>query len=356
MRTPLFFASLIAVIVHLGWSVMDIARAAENELLPVLDMPIPEGTQNVAWCPTLEFAWGEMEDFIGATENEPVRLKDPFFYLDALNQSPVTRSVAPPEAVFTYGGEWTDETYSIIDEGLGPNDSPQVIPKRPPQKDMLLFYAYLFSEVQFETPFEKKKNRTVFTTAAGETEKVKVFGIGGDEADKMRSQCHALAYTDPDNFALAIKAKQPGEYVVLTEGLNPNTMLEAVEYLRPKLPWNAAAETKFKNEDHLSIPIVDFSQVQEFEEMANKLVLNQVPGEPALMISKAIQSIDFALDEKGAKVRSEAAISMIRTSAPVEPVENRYFYVDKPFFVAMWREGQDFPYVMVHVRNAGILE
>ena len=74
----------------------------------------------------------------------------------------------------------------------------------------------------------------------------------------------------------------------------------------------------------------------------------QDPAYPTAEIVKAIQSIQFTLDEKGGKVKSEAVIDMVKNAmSPMN--EPREFTVDDTFTLFLKEGDKDIPYFAVTV-------
>jgi len=91
----------------------------------------------------------------------------------------------------------------------------------------------------------------------------------------------------------------------------------------------------------LKIPNIKLKQKTEFKELQNKLFLFS-DGE-SYKIEKAIQSIEFTLDRKGGKVKSEAGM-MVRKENAMLPNENREFVLDDTFAMFLIEEGKTKPY------------
>jgi len=60
------------------------------------------------------------------------------------------------------------------------------------------------------------------------------------------------------------------------------------------------------------------------------------------MIEKALQTIQFDLDKKGGKIKSEAGMMVSKTA--LMPGESREFAVDNTFAIFLKEEGKDNPY------------
>lgn len=69
-----------------------------------------------------------------------------------------------------------------------------------------------------------------------------------------------------------------------------------------------------------------------------------------LILRKALQTIDFRMDEKGVKLRSEAAISFSCAAQP--HVIPRLMILDPPFALVMKRKNAPQPYFIAWFANA----
>ena len=80
----------------------------------------------------------------------------------------------------------------------------------------------------------------------------------------------------------------------------------------------------------------------EFTEIQNKAFYfsNGLP----YTIEKAIQTIEFELDRKGGKIKSEAGMMAKNESAIMFPEERREFFIDDTFAIFLIEEGKDAPY------------
>ena len=63
----------------------------------------------------------------------------------------------------------------------------------------------------------------------------------------------------------------------------------------------------------------------------------------------ALQTISFSLDEKGGRVKSEAATDMKTTS--IGDRDFRYFYVNDDFTLFLKEEKRDKPYLAIKVSD-----
>ena len=68
------------------------------------------------------------------------------------------------------------------------------------------------------------------------------------------------------------------------------------------------------------------------------------------VIYKALQTIQFELDEEGGRIKSEAGIGMKNTSIAM-PEEPRNFYVDQAFTIFLVEEGEELPYFAAKISD-----
>jgi len=111
--------------------------------------------------------------------------------------------------------------------------------------------------------------------------------------------------------------------------------------------------------DQLFIPKLNFDLRRDFPELEN-LILQpsaaaKIHPDPPLYLKKAEQLVRFQLNEKGANLKSEAAIEIAGGGdAPSPPSLVMIF--DKPFLILMKRAKSDHPYFALWVGNASLLE
>ena len=68
------------------------------------------------------------------------------------------------------------------------------------------------------------------------------------------------------------------------------------------------------------------------------------------VIDTAIQTISFSLDEKGGKIKSEAATD-VKTTAMPNMNEPRYFNIDNTFALFLKEESKGKPYFAARIEN-----
>ncbi|MCL2341884.1 MAG: hypothetical protein FWC53_02260 [Firmicutes bacterium] len=100
----------------------------------------------------------------------------------------------------------------------------------------------------------------------------------------------------------------------------------------------------FEDGDEFKAPNLNFNELKEYKELENKDFT--IENGTIANITKAIQAIQFSLDEKGGEIKSEVAMGCILSDeAP------RYFYVDNTFAIFLRESGQTLPYFAGRIEN-----
>lgn len=110
----------------------------------------------------------------------------------------------------------------------------------------------------------------------------------------------------------------------------------------------------FENIDEFKAPKLTFNEKREYTELQNKEFKTADPIYDIGVIEKAIQTIEFSLDEKGGEIKSEAGIDMILATSSIDSKqkeEPRYFYVDDTFAIFLREKGKNMPYFAGRVED-----
>ena len=157
-----------------------------------------------------------------------------------------------------------------------------------------------------------------------------------------------LYYNTQNDFAVLINTLS-GDEIILCKSpqgetfneIYQNTMEEAKKF---------KGDTEFYYEDQIKIPYLEFKEMREYYELEGKILLNNKGKE--IEIEDALQTIEFSLDERGGKIKSEAAIATDFSGA-TEYIRHkpRYFYLDNTFAIFLREQGRDIPYFAARIDN-----
>ena len=208
-----------------------------------------------------------------------------------------------------------------------------------PAPDKYLVYTMLKKDFKFAAPFDKLEPSR-FGKFRG---KVDYFGIN-DESDKeLDKTVNVLFYNSPDDFAVALETQGKDiVYLYRTDDNKTFDKLYSDMHIKKAgyMGWH-----DFKEKDQLRVPDVNLYKLQGYPELTGK----QIEG-TEMKISDALQTVDFKMNRKGVKLKSEAAIATMRCSLePVEEVAPRYFYLDDTFVLFLQERDKKLPYFALRV-------
>ncbi|MDX1681374.1 MAG: hypothetical protein R3242_11670, partial [Akkermansiaceae bacterium] len=223
-------------------------------------------------------------------------------------------------------------------------------------------FGLLDRKVDFEEPFYKSIHQPL--PFGNQEEPVEFFGVKGWETEEYRKHVRVLAYRPIDgSHALEVSCKGADDKLVLYRPAKPIDFATACRWVRQWREehgknastlhgkWNDGA---LHSGDTVKIPYITLENTTDFaDQLQNprKYPNVDVPG----IILRAEQMTRFKLTEKGAEARVEVSIeTAFGGGRPARPVPRQFIY-DKPFFVFLWREKADWPYLGVWIGDTSAL-
>ena len=326
----------------------------ETSGLTIVPTMSDELTEDSAWCGTFQLVWNDMK-------NEVVK-QDVVFtpqekMAENLNKEEFTEEMISDEYYYkTYGlkslelkekiekgiKDKFNQTSDILDdfdwsdEGLNDPNNPGI--------SRYFFYVMLYREFEYPKKFDLLENGTF----GDKYNNIEYFGIDSSTDDLVRDQVKVLYYTSKDDFAVVLETKS-GDEVIFCKNPEGTTFNKVYENMNKKAEEFNGAKS-FKDIDELKIPKMDFNEKKEYKELQEKLFLT-ASGDRG-EIRKAIQTIQFSIDEKGGRIKSEAGMDGQLDSVAIrEPDEPRYFYLDDTFTMFLREEGKELPYFAARIND-----
>lgn len=300
---------------------------------------------NYVWGLAMNLAWNELNESI---LHEKLKLKtDDKIALrmeDQLNSAPFTKNDLDEKSYYIKSG-YGQKTVDLINR-----ESRQKFPgksfedlKLELAATAIISYAYFLKEVEYWTQFEQEK--VMF-----EKERVKGFYAKGRDSKKNIS---ILRYWDDDRFIISLQLKEGGDQLFLAKGFDMNKPQAIVNEIDR---YNSQDPPQIGDEDQFEMPKLHLQYRRDYIELSQKFLANK--GFEDYFIASMFEKIKFDMDEKGARVESEAVIGL--PTAMPWPLTRRpkikRFILDKPFWVVMKREHSLYPYFVLGVRNTELME
>lgn len=345
-KLPLLVLMIFIGMTSVNWSPEDAGIAMPDQAVlnqhgttvgPVLDEPIPAG-RNFLWCATFQMAW----DAACANHGGPIQLQPASKLAHSLNQHPFDRRWIDEASVFNTNGIVGDGIISKIrDHTKSPSKLLDQVVKSSAPED-LLFYSSLEKNLKFPTPFAKLGTWKLGRRAVpwfGFTPEMQNTGL-------LLEQVRVHHYQAKNDFLIEISTTGAGDQLLLAKlPLAPKTSGEISRRILTRLQANPP---QARGEDLLAVPNVAALESVRLSQLEGRRVTGT-----GMFLRLALQTIDFRMDEKGARLRSESAITFRCSASP--HIIPRLLVLDLPFALILKRKNAPQPYFIAWFANADLL-
>jgi hypothetical protein len=207
-----------------------------------------------------------------------------------------------------------------------------------PSNNRYIVYAMLKKNFEFTAPFDK-----LGKFEFGNNQTAEYFGVNSLTKNEVRANIKVLFYNSSDDFAILLTTKSNDEVYIYKTPTNKAFNYIYEDMLKKEKSYNG--NSIFASQDELKIPNISFSEEKEFNELTGKRIMGT-----NIMIDKAIETVKFDMDNKGVKLKSEAAITTMMTSLRPD-LEKRYFLVNNTFVIFLKEKGKTTPYFALRVND-----
>lgn len=288
------------------------------------------------WCGTFQLIWNDLKNDLAKQDiifvpqlKVAENLNKQTFTTDDISEEYYYKKIGSPSLKLKAEIEKAikdrfNETSDILDDFEWEGKSPE---------DYFL-YVMLKKEFEFEKAFEELEKGKFASF-----DNVTYFGIKSNDMDELRKQVEVLYYNSENDFTIKLKTKQEDEVILVK---NPqgktfneiyiNTQKEADNYKGKKV---------LQEGEKIKVPNIKLKEKNEITEIQGKPF--SFSNGDSYIIEKALQTIEFELDRKGGKIKSEAGMTVLKNSISLSE-EIRQFYLDDTFAIFLKEEGKDTPY------------
>lgn len=293
----------------------------QTEFLPTLEHGISTD-KNAIYCSTFLLAWDEIRGQVG----QPIVIENGLADLNMVNNS---RSFAKSLHPFEFSS--------------GANVDDEIVEAR----------AEFSKSLPFEIKLTSFKDQLNFGG-----KKVASFGQEGYN-DAYPEIIQIIYYKDDDDFIIKVSTKEKGHEIILFKSKDTYSHLsDILSVITHKSELGKKEKKLEKNfwryamtdEDEVIIPKIKFNIETNYPSLAGKTFK---AGNQKYFIETAYQRTAFILDESGAEIESEAAISAaMHEGTKPHPKKMRF---DKPFFVLLKRTDCNNPYFVMWTCNTELM-
>ncbi|HBG48773.1 MAG TPA: hypothetical protein DDW90_04590, partial [Cyanobacteria bacterium UBA9971] len=151
-------------------------------------------------------------------------------------------------------------------------------------------------------------------------------------------------------FIVKLTPKGSNDEIFLAKIPPKTTLADTLKYAQSKI--NIFSNDYLEDGDTLQIPKFDFKIDHSYDELVGKRFLNR--NFKNYVIAKAIQNTSFKLNEKGAILKSEAKIIIMKDCIAVQKAPRKLIF-NKPFLIYLKEKRAINPYLVIWVDNTDLL-
>ena len=316
------------------------------EILPTMDSD--SVAKNQVWVGTFQLVWNDLINEIIKCPIEFIGYKS--VMAENLNKQDFTTNDLSESAYYKKWGLASPVLKKEIEDGIKEkfDETSDILDAFDwtPAPDKYFLYAMLKKDFEYIQPFAKLPDGD-FNGSEG---KVKYFGTDENSGSALRRTIRVLYYNNQNDCALSLRSEQ-GDVIYLYRTNEDKKLSELYKDMVAKSDMYRGNKS-FASIDKFKAPVIDFKTDREFPELYNKIIKNT-----SFFISKAIESVQFKMDEVGVKLKSEAGIMLEKSVSPISLTERpRYFYFNGKYAIFLIEEGKSKPYFALKISDAEKLQ
>ena len=324
------------------------AALKDFEIVPTMESV--SSAKNKVWAGAFQIVWNDLMDEL---IKGPVKfLTDQPAMVDLLNKQEFTIKDIEESAYYKKWGLASPQLKKEIEDGIWAKfqEKSQILDMADwtPRPCKYALYTMMKKVLEYEKKFIEL-NQASFE---GSDKPVDYFGIekGGND---IKRTVKVLFYNNDKDFAVTLKSKQ-GDLIHLYKVDTDKTLAEIYTEMQEKTVNDYDV---LNGIDRFKAPKINFNKVKEFKELYYRpMVTPKETCENPIEITKAIERIEFKMDETGAKVVAEALIMTRKASArPSEPRTPRYFYFTGPYAIFIQEQGKH-PYFAAYIKDPASIQ
>lgn len=314
-------------------------------LRPSYTEGLAKSDMNDIWVGTFQLIWNDAMDYI---VGGPIEFENAESALASeLNKQSFTEEMLSQDSYYKTWGIISDELREKIEQGILQKfgEKSDILDRLPWESkgNGYILYAMLKKQFHFIVPFIEAGAEPF----GNSEEYVRYFGADATTPKETFQNIQVLFHNSNEECGVTLKTKE-GEEVILYK-TKENTM--SFEDAYNKLQNQAQSYTGNKNfteEDVLRVPYIKLEKDINYDELCYKYIKGT-----DLYIEKAIQTIQFELNNTGGSVKSEAGMGLLKTAILEEP---RYFKYNDSFYLFLKESDKEKPYLALRVNNTDILQ
>ena len=303
-------------------------------------------SKNRVWVGTFQLVFNDMKNEILKLNKVEFMGENLTEELEGLNKSEFNSSMLNPETYYKSYGKTSPKAKEKIENDLLEkfNEKSDLIDSLDWSEGNGRYYAYAMLKKEFE--FLKEFDKLEPQKFNNSEKKYNFFGIKKSSFDTLKSNVNVLFYNNEDSFAVQLPTKNDDiVYLYRTDSFDSfdkiyNQMITDYK--------NYNGLSKLEEADTFKAPNLKFKSIRRYDELCNKII----KGTDGYYFSDALETIQFEMDNKGGKIKSEAIIMLDNAMAVFDkPKTPRHFDFDKTFVLFLVDKNKENPYFALRVAD-----
>ncbi len=313
-------------------NLVSVSIYSQSKQIPTMNHEF-KGKFNVVYSPSLEISWLNLRKSLVDSDN--LMMSDPPNFLSYLNNFELDSSLVTNQNIFTYCGSVdhfkSDSLTQLISNSnfYRPYDFSQHV-------GSFISYAQIAFDFKWQGFIRSDLNSSIIF----DNQLVHTIELNS-KAENYREfarNIKIMDFQDENDFIIKIVLNDTELILAKVQ------MRQSIEETYSEVNERMKLGTKglVTPLDSLKIPVLAFGLTKEFKELCNKRFLNEKIDNIQLDIVK--QRIEFALNEKGVKMSSEAVDEIFGTS-------ERQLKFDQPFLLILKKDKSSVPLLVSWISN-----
>lgn len=321
------------------------------EIVPTMESE--SSAKNQVWAGAFQIVWNDLMDEL---IKGPVKfINDQPTMVNLLNKQEFKTTDISESAYYKKWGIASSALKKEIEDGIWEKfkEKSQILDMADwnPGPCKYILYTMMKKDLEYEKEFESLQAAKF----DGSKTLIKYFGIEEEPyGTNVKRTVGVLFYNDAKDFAVTLRSKQ-GDLIHLYRVNTDKTLAEIYKEMKEKTKNNY---DRMRSIDKFKAPKINFNQIKEFKELYGKPMFTpkEICNYP-IEITKAIERIQFKMDEVGAKVVAEALMELGETSRGrnFKRPEPRHFYFTGPYAIFIEEPGKE-PYFAAYIKDPGNIQ
>ena len=338
-----FLLFVVVLVFIAGCSIL--SETVNADSLKVLTLSSSKSNAvNKVWVGTFQLVFNDMKNQILKLKHIEFVGERPTSDLVGLNKEEFKSSMLNPETYYKSYGKTSPVAREQIKKDIKEkfNETSDLIERLDWREAPGRYYAYAMLKKEFE--FLKEFDKLEPQSFNNSDKKYGYFGIKKPSDGSMNKNIRVLFYNSQDDFAIQLETKN--DDVVYLYRTESNDSFDKIYEKMKKERDSYTGDYNFGNIDTFKAPNLKFKTIKKYDELCNKIIKGTNS-----YFSAAIETIQFELNNKGGKLKSEAIIMLQKASIASEPKTPRHFDFDKTFVLFLVDKGKQNPYFALRVKD-----